>query len=382
MAAVLTGACALPARIRTMASVMIDIDKVRRNFGYLDEVLYLNTAAAGLTSASAGRAAAAFYDGMQSRGYDGAEDWRAVAGRVQALLGRLMNVDPETIRFAGSTTEGLNLVAQSVPVAAGDRVVFLADEFPSLRAALDALASKGAEVQRLACPDEERRTDVLAEAAAGVKIVGVSHVHWCTGTRVNLARLAERCRAEGAILLVDGIQALGATPVDASDVDAYAAATFKWLLAGFGLGVLVVAPSLRDRLRPVFRRYSNPSPSTEIRYGHVNYPGLCALEAALLDLEALGWQSIFQRVAMLRTRLAGNLDDMRADLVTPRHDAGGIISFRSGDAEALVARLHAERVRVSARDGLVRVSPHFYNTESEVDRFCEILASIQGGAAS
>jgi cysteine desulfurase/selenocysteine lyase len=360
----------------------IDIEKVRQDFPYLNEVLYLNTASAGLSHAGLGRAAAAFYGRMQARGYDGREEWRAVAVRVQSLLGRLMGVDPNDIGFVGSTTEALNLVAQALPVGAGDRVVFLEDEFPSLRAALEPLASKGAVVPPVPCPDEARRTDLLCEAAAGAKIVGVSHVHWCTGTRIDLPRLAARCSAEGAVLVVDGIQALGATPADASNVGVYAAGCFKWLLAGFGLGIVVIRRPVRDRLQPIFRGYFNPPPSTDIRYGHINYPGLCALEASLSWLEALGWDAIFRRIAMLRGRLAGNLIGIGADIVTPQDDAAGILSFRSADAEALVARLHMRGVRVEARNGLVRVSPHFYNSESEIDRFCDILATIRGGTSS
>jgi selenocysteine lyase/cysteine desulfurase len=361
---------------------MIDIDKVRLGFPHLEEVLYLNTASAGLTNANTGQAAAAFYEHMQSRGYDGREEWRAVAGRVQSLLGRLMSVDPDEVGFVGSTTEALNLVVNALPIAAGERVVFLEDEFPSLRAALEPLVTKGVDVQKLPCADEANRTDILCQAAAGASVVGVSHVHWCTGTRIDLPRLAERCRTEGAILLVDGIQALGATAVDASHVDVYAASTFKWLLAGFGLGIVVVRKPLRDRLRPVFRGYFNPSPSTEIRYGHINYPGLCALEASLLDLEALGWDNIFRRVTMLRERLTDNLIGIGIDAVTPRHDAAGIISFRTDDPEALFERLQASGVRIEARDRFVRASPHFYNTEGEIDRFSEILAAFRRGAPS
>jgi cysteine desulfurase / selenocysteine lyase len=360
----------------------IDIEKVRRDFPHLNEVLYLNTASAGLAHARSGQAAAAFYERMLSRGYDGREDWRPVTGRVQALAARLMKVEPDEVGFAGSTTEALNLAAQALPVGVGDRIVFLEDEFPSLRAALAPLAAKGAEIRTPVCTDEARRTDLLCDAAAGAKVVGVSHVHWCSGTRIDLPRLATRCRAEGAILLVDGIQALGGTEVDATNADIYAAGCFKWLLAGFGLSIVVVRRGVRDRLEPLFRGYFNPPPSTDLRYGHVNYPGLCVLEASLSYLEALGWDDIHRRVAMLRERLAGNLIGLGAEIVTPELDAAGILSFRAADAEALVAQLHARGVRVEARGGLVRISPHFYNTESEIDRFCETLAEIREGTKS
>jgi kynureninase len=140
---------------------------------------------------------------------------------------------------------------------------------------------------------------------------------------------------------------------------------------------VLICESLRDRLQPIFRGYFNPWPSTEIRYGHINYPGLCALEASLLDLESLGWTNIFERVAMLRGSLARNLLDLRAQIITPERDAAGIVSFNADDAQALVARLHANNIRVAVREGLVRVSPHFYNTQREIDRFCDIISSVR-----
>jgi cysteine desulfurase / selenocysteine lyase len=353
----------------------IDIERVRRDFPFLNETIYLNTAAAGISWSGLGSAAARFYDRMLSQGYDGREEWRAIASRVQGALAKLMNVEPESIGFVGSTTEALNLVAHALPVKSGDRVVFAEDEFPSLRMALGVLGSRGADLRPVRIDAEARRTDRLCEAAGGASIVGVSHVHWCTGSRVDLQRLSERCREAGAWLVVDGIQALGATPVDARVCDVYAGSVFKWLLSGFGLGILVVRGGLREQLTPSFRGYFNPPPSTDLRYGHINYPGLCVLDATLAYLDELGWDDIFARTAHLRDRLLDGLAACGIEVVTPRGQAAAIVSLRVRDAEELVARLHAKNVRVEARDGLVRVSPFFYNTEAEIDRFCEILAA-------
>jgi len=353
----------------------IDIERVRQDFPFLNETLYLNTAAAGISWSGQGLAAAQFYDRMLSRGYDGREEWRAIAGRVQGRLARLMNVEPESIGFVGSTTEALNLIAHALAVRGGERVVFAEDEFPSLKMALGVLAAKGAELYPVRIDSEARRIDRLCDGADGASIVGVSHVHWSTGCKVDLARLAGRCRETGAGLVVDGIQALGATSVDARGCDVYAGSVFKWLLSGFGLGILVVRADFRSRLSPAFRGYFNLPPSTDLRYGHINYPGLCALEGTLAYLDGLGWDDIFARTAHLCGRLIEGLGASGIEVVTPADQMAGIVSFRVRDAEAFVARLHAKNVRVEARGMLVRASPFFYNTESEIDQFCAIVAS-------
>jgi cysteine desulfurase / selenocysteine lyase len=353
----------------------IDIERVRRDFPFLNETIYLNTAAAGISWSGQGAAAAQFYDRMLSRGYDGREEWRAIASRVQVRLAKLMHVEPESIGFVGSTTEALNLIAHAITVKGGERVVFAEDEFPSLRMALGVLGSKGADLRTVRIDAEARRTDRLCESVEGASIVGVSHVHWCTGSRVDLKRLAERCHEAGAWLIVDGIQALGAMPVDARRSDVYAGSVFKWLLSGFGLGILVVGGSLRASLNPAFRGYFNLPPSADLRYGHINYPGLCALDATLAYLDGLGWDNIFVRTAHLSERLIARLAACGIEVVTPRDQMAAIVSFRARDAEALVARLHEKNVRVEAREGLVRVSPFFYNTEGEIYHFCELLAA-------
>jgi len=100
--------------------------------------------------------------------------------------------------------------------------------------------------------------------------------------------VAAACRAHDALLMVDGVQMLGAAPVDAGGVDFYCASVFKWLLSGFGLGILVVRDRVRGQLHPLFRGYNNPEPSTDLQASHVNYPGLQALSATLEYLETRG----------------------------------------------------------------------------------------------
>jgi cysteine desulfurase/selenocysteine lyase len=355
---------------------MINIAEVRRQFPYLEETLYLNTAACGLSWSGQGKAAAAFYDQMMARGYDGRDDWRSLAAEVQQQLASLMAVKPEEISFTGSTTEGLNLVTAALLVSTGDRVVLAQDEFPSMQAAVRTLERKGAEVCLIPIPDEERRTETLCRAARGARFVGTSHVQWHTGTKVDIQMLGKVCRTEGAILLVDGVQALGATPVNASGCDIYAASVFKWLLSGFGLGILVVRDTIRHELTPSVRGYFNPPPSKELRYGHLNYPSLCALKATLTFLEKLGWSPIFERTAVLRQRLVAPLADAGIEIVTPPSAAAGILAVRAPNSQNLVSALNQQGVRVEAREGFVRVSPHFYNTEDEIDRFCDLFLQV------
>ncbi|MEO3997511.1 aminotransferase class V-fold PLP-dependent enzyme [Mesorhizobium sp. CAU 1732] len=355
----------------------LDIARVREQFPYLDQRIYLNTASTGISRRDAGAAAARFFDDMYSKGFDGRDLWRSVIGDVRVQVAHLAHVPAETVDFAGSTTDALNRLALALPVSPGDRVVLCNDEFPSVQAVARLLAGRGATLVPVAVPEEVMRTEALAEAARDSRIVLASHVHWETGTKLDLQVLSRASRDAGAFLIVDGIQALGATPVEAGLADAYVGAVFKWLISGFGLAVSIVAPRLNEALNPVMRGYANPEPSRALSYSHVNYPGLVTLQDALAYMEQIGWDAIYEHNAMLRTHLRGALDDIGAGIATPEAAAAAITSIACADPQGTAERLAARGVSVEPRGRYLRVSPHFYNTEADIDRFCELLRDIR-----
>jgi len=204
----------------------------------------------------------------------------------------------------------------------------------------------------------------------------VSHVHWRTGTRLDLTRLGAACRKSGCRLIVDGAHAVGAVPVDATRVDAYCSSVFKWLLSGFGLGFMIVSDSLANEMNPAVRGYSNEPPSRLLTYSHANYPGIYALHATLVHLRTIGWERIHARVGSLATHAALALRRAGFEVLTPERTHGGIISFRHPQGAALVEALARRSIFVEDGGTVVRVSPHFYNTEEEVDYFVSALERL------
>src|SRR6185295_3225974 len=108
--------------------IMLDMDAVRASFPYLSSCTYLNTASAGLSWRGQGAAAAEFYDVDKSTGINGMNRWRAKADAARAELASLLGVKAHSVHFVGSTTEGLNAIALSMPLGRGDRVVVADDE--------------------------------------------------------------------------------------------------------------------------------------------------------------------------------------------------------------------------------------------------------------
>jgi selenocysteine lyase/cysteine desulfurase len=351
--------------------------RVRAEFPYLNECVYLNTAAAGVSWAGQGPAAARFYDDAKRLGINGMSVWRATAERARASIARLLGVAEHEVRFAASTTEGLHLVIGAIPWRAADEIVVAADEFPSVLRACERAAAFGPRIRRVSSSTEaDREAALLAAITPATRLVAVSHVHWATGTRLNLVRVSAACRLAGAFLVVDGVQGIGAVDSQLGDTDAICGSVFKWLLSGFGLAVVVVRDHARARLAPAVRGYNNPSPVTELQYSHVNYPGIYAL-AATLDFieEAVGWAAVFRQVQSLTTQLIGELERLGLTVVTPSDPSSraGIVACRVANPDRVRHELAAQGIHVESREGLLRVSPHFYNTTDDIRTFAEAL---------
>jgi cysteine desulfurase / selenocysteine lyase len=116
-----------------------------------------------------------------------------------------------------------------------------------------------------------------------------------------------------------------------------------------------------------------------LQYSHINFPGVYALEAALDYVEAVGWRAVWARVARLVQQLSTGLEQLGYETITPPKARAGIISFRACEVHTLVERLNEVAVIVAERRGLLRVSPHFYNTASDVDRFLAVVADSRQG---
>lgn len=351
---------------------MSDIAKARECFPFVSEAVYLNTATAGLSWTGLGQASAAFYE-AKLRGICGRPEWVATAASARASLAALLGVPEDAVSFTGSATEALNLACLGLPLPPGSRIAIAADEFPSVWQAGLALRKSGVDLVPVEIRSEVERGKLLAQAADGVQALAVSHVHWRTGTTVDLEQIATACRSSGAWLIVDGVQAVGAIPVSAGLADAYCGSSFKWLLGGFGLGFMTLSERLAREWTPPFRGYANEWPSRDPQYGHLDYPGIYALGASLAFLGALGWEAIFRQVAQLSDQLAHELLQHGFEVLTPRRAAAGIISIHCNDSRARVERLAQESIFVEDRESILRASPHFYNTEAEIARFVATL---------
>lgn len=331
-------------------------------------------------------------------------DWVKGVERMRATAARMIGAHADEIALVGNTTAGISLIAEGFDWRPGDNVVTLADEFPSNVYPWMNLAHRGVETRRV--PTESSgRLDLerLAEACdERTRIVTVSWIGFATGYRHDVARIASIAHEHGALMFLDAIQGLGAFPLEVNTlgIDFMAADGHKWLLAPEGAGIAYIRREHLGKLRPLGPGWHSVMPGqdythielnlrpTAARYegGSQNNAGFLALGASLELLSELGAENIAAAVLDITDRACERLNESGAKIVSdrrPEHRDGqqrsGIVAFELPGRDPMAVKRHAlaQEVVFGSRAGRLRISPHAYNNEEDVDRLVEALTSFR-----
>jgi selenocysteine lyase/cysteine desulfurase len=323
-------------------------------------------------------------------------EWSRGAEATRDAAARLIGAERDEIALVPSTTAGIGLVAEGLDWQPGENVVTLADEFPSNAYPWLNLASRGVETRRV--PTDNGRLDLAALAAAcdaRTRIVSVSWVGFATGYRHEVERIAEIAHSHGALMMLDAIQGLGAFPFDVrqTPIDFLSADGHKWMLGPEGAGIAFIRREHLDRLRPIgvgWHSVVHASDYTRIeldlkpsasRYegGSQNMVGMLGFGASLDLLLDLGSAAIAAAILDITDQACERLQSIDAKIVSDRRGEhrSGIVSFELAGRDPLAVKKHCltRQVVLSARAGRLRISPHAYNNEEDLDRLIEALKS-------
>ncbi len=318
------------------------------------------------------------------------------AATARAQFAALVGADADEIALMPNTTYGLNLAARALPLRPGTILTF-DGEFPSCVYPFQALGSRGITLELIprkhGLPDEDAL--VAAIARPDVVAVVVSWVQFATGFVADLARIGNACRERGVFFIVDGIQGCGVRPIDlhALPIDIFASGAQKWQLSPWGTGFVYVRRELITAIDPIDVGWACMKTSTDYtrltdydydffddarRFEVVTlaYQDFAVANASTRVLLDIGVEAVAAHITSLGTRIvewAQSRPDVR--LVTPADPArrAGVISFASESLAAMAARLTTAQITHTVREGAVRLSPHCYNTEAEIERVLEIL---------
>lgn len=335
-------------------------------------------------------------DGALNRPYPAGAAFEE-ADRVRGLAAQIINGSPDGIALTRSTAHGLSLVAQGLDWERGDNVVGAQWEYPANVYPWMALAADGVEFRQAKLVGGRVLADTLFSLVdERTRVVAVSHVEFWNGHRVDIEAIGAECRRRGIIFVVDMMQSVGAMHVDVSrmPIDFCATGAGKWLLGPPGIGFCYFTPELLEKVRPRLvgadsvadvEQYFEPKlefAPTARRFEEsvVSMLDTAAFASALDLLLEVGPDVIEERVLDLAGRLASGLVERGYEVVEPwprsRAESSGIVSFRKPGASHLevLRDLTAARVIARTHRDFVRLSPHFYNTEDEIERVLEVLA--------
>ena len=317
------------------------------------------------------------------------------------LLAKLIGASEDEICYAPNTSYGINVAANGLTLASGQNVVLWDLEFPGNIYPWLRQRHRGVEIRWL----HDKLLDVsklekLIDAKTAV--VPVSHVNWMNGCRPDLKQISEIVHKAGGYLFVDATQSAGAMSIDVKrmGIDILACAFYKWLLGPSGAGFLYVREDLVEELAPTFIGWNavkNTGPPSYVfnpreidpqdharRYlpGSMSPIPFMGAGVSLNMLLDVGIDRIEKRILDLTDTLTDGLRRVGLDVISPQERSlrGGIVNFNVPDAPEVVGRLARKKILVSARSqegtGGIRVSPHFYNTESEIDELVKTVPAV------
>lgn len=321
----------------------------------------------------------------------------AEISELRRTAAKLINARSENeIAFIPNTSTGISQVARGLTWQAGDQVVITNVDYPANRYPWESLRARGVElveVQQL--PDGRIDVeDVLDAISDRTKLVAISHVQYASGFRIDLKPISEMVHRVGGYLSVDAIQSVGALPVDvqAMGIDFLSADGHKWMLGPEGAGLFYCHEDLVRLLEPNVIGWLNvvdPHNYGDFNFtysenarrfepGCWNVPGLLGLKGSLDLIAAIGVDRVWARIEALTKYFEEAVQTKGYRVYSPRAEAGersGIVMFELGErgkhveasAKAIVKELNEEKIVIALREGRLRVSPHFYNSEAQLD---------------
>ena len=364
---------------------MVNWSKIRKDFPITKRFTYLDHASASPMPTPVYQAVRRYYDELGGFADFSWNRWITRREEIRKKVAQFIHAEPDEIAFTTSTSHGMNLIAELI---AEKGAVLTNDlEFPATtvpwiwrNAKLKFLKSQNGTISL---------SSIRQDLTSGIKIILTSFVQYQTGFKQDLEALG---RIKGnRFLVVNATQGFGYLPIDVkrAKIDFLAANSYKWLMAGYGGGILYLSKKWIQKLKPdscgwrsvvdpeaFDNRNAKPKQdASRYEYGCPPFPHIFAIGAAIEYLSGIGFENVWKRIRFLTDYLIERLGKEGFEILSPLAPSArsGIVVFRVKNAEKLTKHLLAKRIYVSPRGGGIRVAPHIYNTESDIKHLLKTL---------
>ena len=326
-------------------------------------------------------------------------EWWDLSAKIGDRIARLLGAEPGTVQIQPNASVAMSAVASCLDFAGPRRkIVTTALEFPTMEYIWREQERSGARLEIVASKDRiTTPTDHLLEAIdEATALVAVSHASYRSSFLLDPQPIVERAHAVGSLVLLDVYQTAGVLPLEVArwGVDFAVGGTIKWLCGGPACGYLFVRPELLPRLEPRLTGWIAHAEPFDFAPGRIRYdasvrrfaqgtPSVPALYSCLPGLEILlevGSETIARESRRRTQQMADTALERGWDLKSPAEPErrGGSIMLGAENPEHLAEEMSRRGVLVDWRPGVVRISPHFFNTDDEVEQTLEILAQLLG----
>lgn len=375
----------------------MDLKEVRELFPHIKKgITYLNHAATGPLSK---RVLDVMEEFLRSKSEESIDDYPGfvkITDETKDIIAAMLNTDSKWIAFGDNTTNGMNLIAQGLKWKKGDEIILNDIEFPANIYPFLNLEKQGVNIVVVKSHNGiVSAEDIIEQMTPNTKLVSVSMVQFLTGYRIDLELLGEICSQKNIYLSVDAIQGFGALNLDVrkNKIDFISCGTQKWLLALQGLSIYYFSEKLFENLEPAYVGWLGvkdawnmldyklilKDSAERFQPGTISTIGVFALNAALKLFREFGFNEVEKRVISNSEFIISELQKLNIKPYLRNIDKrylSGIVSFRHPASWSILEILKEKKIEAAVREGVVRISPHFYNNEDDLIRLLYELRSL------
>lgn len=376
-------------------------EDIRALFPITKDYVYLNHAAIAPYSIPVSSVLHTLVNDITNHGSVNWHNWLEVLNSTRKIAAELVGAKIGTIAFVRNTSDGLSVVANGIDWQQGDNVVSCDIEFPANIYPWMNLQKRGVELRLARAEGGRIEPEAVFELVdESTKVISLSWVQYSSGFRADLRSIGRFCRERDLLFVVDAIQGLGALKLDveADYVDAFAADAHKFLMGPEGVGLLYMSERAMARVTPsivgwlsvkdwwnCFNEeydYKIEFPPNALRFecGTPNTLGIHGTYAAIDLIMKIGSQEIENYLIDFGYTLRKELEEIGFETFVPksRQEASAIVCCRHPNSkpEELYRKLSEKKIITAARCGWLRVSPHFYNNTSDIDKLINTLAKL------
>lgn len=323
-------------------------------------------------------------------------DWEARVDAARDNIAGLIGGHADEIAFVRSTSQGIAMVAEGLPWEPGDEVLVAPHvEYPANVYPWKHLERRGVHLRALPASLGTVGVEEVKRALnAKTRVVAVSSVQFANGCLTDVAAIARVTRDHGATFVLDGIQSVGAVPLDVErdDIPVVSVDSHKWLLGIIGIGFARIERSLIPTLTPSIvgwrstndpwafdgTRFSLRQDASRFEEGSLPYPLIAGLDAAVTLIRNIGVERTWTHIRGLLSLLEGLLDPELFE-ISPSATARGPFAFivpRRAEIDSVHRALLTRGHRLSMRRGRLRVAPHLYTRPDDIRSFASDLAAV------